>query len=754
MKRRLTFSLIVLGISSLIAQVLLVREVMMVFYGNEFFLGWTLFSWLFWISTGSLLFSRLIRFTNRLPRLLILCHAAITVLFPAAIWIVRASRLIVSPVPGQAPDLLPSLGFTFVALAPICLAASALFITAAKTWKVMGNPESLSNILGRSYMLETLGFVFGGMLFGYALVTADEFRVSALVQWLNVAACAVLYASPFSRSLITRLALAGAAAAATVVLSAAPRLSEHTTRYRFPGQQVLESRNSVHGNIAVTRMGNQYSFYQSGLLIGSEEEALWNEHLAHLPLLFHPAPSRVLLIGGGLTGVLSEILKHQPERVDYLELDPTLVEITRIYLPAEERRALDDLRVRIITQDGRFFMNRLAAGGNGEAVYDVIIVNLPNPSTILINRLYTEEFFRLARSLLKPGGLLSTHLAFSPDYLSPELEDLGASLFRTMTAVFDSVIVLPEYAAFFIASPDQALAYDPGPLVSRFIARGINANYLSVPYLEYRLTTDRITQVVKAFEENPNALPNRDRRPVACYYNLVHWISSLHPQAARLMSRAGKIRPFHLSGALFVFFILLLIRVRRVAGGGSLWAMGTASFTLMACEIIIILGFQIFYGYLYYRISLIIACLMLGMAAGSWAAVQVQSGIRPVTLVKLHTSLAVYAAFLIPLFSLLAPAMQRNALAIQVLFLGLAALLGGLVGFEYPAVNTLYLSAHKDDHRRAGWVYAVDVIGSCAGALLISMWLLPVIGLSSTLAALCVLNTITATALWLGKSGR
>ena len=120
---------------------------------------------------------------------------------------------------------------------------------------------------------------------------------------------------------------------------------------------------------------------------------------------------------------------------------------------------------------------------------------------------------------------------------------------------------------------------------------------------------------------------------------------------------------------------------------------------------------------------------------------------------KLHAELALYAALLIPLFGVLAPAMQRNALVVQVLFLAMAALLGGFVGFEYAAVTTLYLAAHHDDHRRTGWVYAVDIIGSCAGSLLISMWLLPVVGLPPILTALCALNILTAAALWAGNSG-
>lgn len=746
MKRRIVFSLIVLGVSAVIAQVLLVRELMIVFYGNEFFVGWTLFSWLFWVGAGCLLFGRALRFTTRLPATLAISHAAAAVLLPAELALVRAGRALAGPVAGQAPDLLPSLASTFLSLAPLCLTLAALFISAAKSWKLLGGDKPLGLLLGRAYVYETVGFVIGGTLFGYLLVTEDEFSVAAMVQWLNVAACAALYASPHVRSFIVRLALVAAAAAATVTTVAAPRMNIATQRYLFPGQKLVDTRNSIHGSVAVAHRAGQYSFYQNGLLSGSEEDALWNEQLVHLPLLCHPAPRRVLLIGGGLTGALNEILKHAPERVDYLELDPALIETSRAFLTPEQRAALGDPRVQILPLDGRLYLNRLAGSPEGP-VYDAIIVNLPNPSTILINRLYTLEFFELAKASLRPGGIFSTHLAFAPDYISPEMETLGASVHRTLAAAFKSVIVLPEYAAFFIASADAELAYDPAPLVERLAQRGIRTAYLSAAFIEYRLTTDRNARALDAFARNRDAQVNRDLVPVACHYQLACWVSSLHPRAARWLAAAGRIRPWHIASVLPVVFGIVLFRARRRPAGGSLWAMGTASFTLMACELAIVLGFQIFYGYLYYRISLIVACLMLGMAAGSWTASHLHGPVRRGTLARLHFLLAAYAAALLALFRTVGPLAQQHPVAFQALFLALAATLGAIVGFEFPTANKVLLAARGEDHRRAGAVYAVDLLGSCAGALLISVVLLPVLGVAQTLGALAALNATLAVAM-------
>ena len=78
----------------------------------------------------------------------------------------------------------------------------------------------------------------------------------------------------------------------------------------------------VTHDLAVTALDRQLNYHENGLLLGAENEPQASENLAHLSLLAHPAPRRVLLIGGGFNGVLGEILKHAPDRVDYVELDP------------------------------------------------------------------------------------------------------------------------------------------------------------------------------------------------------------------------------------------------------------------------------------------------------------------------------------------------------------------------------------------------------------------------------------------------
>ena len=739
MKRALAFSFATLGITSLIGQVLLIRELMIVFHGNEFFIGWILFAWFLWVGLGSLAAGKLGRMDLHPAQWLIGCHVAITVLLPASILLARCSRLVVGTVPGEIPDLLPSLAFSLFALAPLCLLLGAQFVVAARTWDSLKDRPKLDRILGEGYVHETLGFVIGGIMFGYFFITANEFLVVSFVAWLNVFAGSFLCALPRNRTLAARLVLILVSTLTAIVFLLARPINDRAARLRFPGQHLIDTRNSIYGNLAVTRDEEQYNFFENGLFLAADRGEMANEYTAHFPMLYHPAPKSVLLIGNGFNGALVEILKHAPVHVDYLELDPELIRMARAYIPDEFDRAFADPRVSVTIADGRFFMKqRLAAAGPG---YDVIIVNLPNPSTVLINRYFTKDFFLEARSLLKPDGLLSTKLTFSPDYVSRELENLGASVFRSLRSVFNHVTILPEHEIFFIASQQP-----PVLLKERLEQRQIRTRFATDQYISYRLTTDRISQVFRAFQENSTAQINRDEKPIACFYSLVYWISSFHPQLARIAATAGQVSVGWMAAAAGLILITILVVRRTLAGGIPVLAMGTGSFSLMACEVVIILAFQVFYGYLYYRLSLIIAGLMLGMAIGTWAATHVLEREHRLSLPCIHGGIAVYCLLFIFVSRFLAATPVKYSVAIELVFLLLAAAIGAFVGFEYPVANKLYLERNGGGRQKAGVIYGVDLVGSCMGALLAGVWMLPVLGIEGTMVALVVLNGMVAAA--------
>ena len=744
MRKALAFSVFALGITSIAAQVLLIRELLFVFGGNEFFIAWTLAAWLFWTALGAGLAGRLGDGPGSGPRRLVCGHAFAAAALPALLALIRAGRPLLGTVPGALPDLGPSLGFSFAALAPLCLGLGAQFVFGARAWGAVGAGAEPGCAQGRAYALETAGFVAGGLLYTYGLVAMNEFRAAGLLGGLNVAVGFALCAAARERSAPPRLALVLALAVLGPAVFRAEAIARRTDAWRFPGQVLVESRHSIYGHLAVTAVDRQLNFYENGLLLGAEDDPLASEQLVHYSLLAHADPRRILLLGPGFTGALGEILKHAPERVDHVELDPLWIELAKTYASPARRAALADPRVRTVFADGRSFLRRRSAE-DPSAGYDVAIVNLPNPGTALINRYYSREFFRDVRRRLAPGGVLAVRLAFSPDYLGRELENLGASIDRTLRAEFASVVLLPDYDVLFLATEEEASPPVAGEWIARYAARGLQTDFVIPPAIELRLATDRIGQVRAAFAANRTAQVNRDARPIACYYDFVYWLRSFHPRAAAIAGRWGE-RGWPWGAGLAALVVLGMAWAVRDKGSRRIgaWAMGLGSFTLMASEMILLLAFQSFCGYLYHELALILAALMLGMAVGAAFGTRHLPRSGPRTLAWIHASLAAYAAgFALFLHWLGTTALDPSAW-IEVAFLLLAAAIGGGIGFEFPAANRIYLKNDFAHSRRGGAIYVVDLLGSGLGALLIGLWALPVLGAGATLAILAALNAVVA----------
>jgi spermidine synthase len=88
-------------------------------------------------------------------------------------------------------------------------------------------------------------------------------------------------------------------------------------------------------------MHNQYSLMENGKYVSSFPDEYTHAPLAHLFLTQHPNPKNVLLIGGGIEGTIKEMLKYPIESLDYVQLDPKIIEVVKEYLPAEDRKPLE-----------------------------------------------------------------------------------------------------------------------------------------------------------------------------------------------------------------------------------------------------------------------------------------------------------------------------------------------------------------------------------------------------------------------------
>ncbi|OGZ32342.1 MAG: hypothetical protein A2V69_02645 [Candidatus Portnoybacteria bacterium RBG_13_40_8] len=742
MKRAIIFSLIVLGITSIVSQLIVIRELNTSFFGNEFFIGWTLFSWLFWTGIGSLLLNKLVKEEN-IFKLLVISNILIPIFLSLEIFLIRFSRILITAQAGQIPNLIPALLYGFIVLAPLCLILGLQFTIIARLWKYNYQGIELSRAIGKSYILETIGFIIGGLAFGYFLIFVNEFYGASIIALLNLLAGIFILAHRKIAGLkFLSIAFFGFF---ILIFIFSPFIDYQTNVFRFPNQTLIESKNSLYGNIAVTQLKDQYNFYESGLFLGTNKENIFNE-CVHIPLLYHQNPKNILLIGNGFNGIIKEILKHNPDKIYYLELDSELIKTTEKYFSNNLSVNLNDKRVEIINLDARYFLK------NSAEKFDLIIVNLPNPSTALINRFYTDEFYKEAKIHLSENGILSTYLKLSANYFGPEIENLDTSLYLALKNNFDSVLILPEDQHLFIASQNQ-LDNNPDSLIQRLEEREIKSNFVNEEYIKYRLNNDRVRTLNDLLDKNQTAKINQDQLPISCYYNFIYWISSFYPNLAKIFASLGELK--------FGWIIVMAIFGSLIFFHGPRkkipLVMAIAGFSLMAIEIIIIFGFQIFYGYLYYKISLIITALMTGMTLGSWLANRKLEQKTIKSIIKIHALIIVFSLILLFGFYSLFRISLKSSIFIEITFLIAAGLIGAIVGFEFPIINKLYLEQKtllrsSSYGGQAGIIYGADLIGSCLGAFLVSIFLVPIFGIYQALIFLGILNFIILIYLTLSSS--
>jgi len=675
-----------LGIISIISQVVIVRELMTAFFGNELFVGIVLGVWLLGTGFGSLLILKLSPGLKS-KKLCFLSEILLCLLLPILILLIRCF-VGVTLLPGEVPSFSQSLIFTFLILFPFCFLLGGLFSFGTKTWA----KKDLAFLVSRAYFFETIGFAIGGILFNFLFVSS---------------------AFPLPKN-FNRLSL----------------------KFRYPN--LVEITNSRYGNIVVTKTGNQFNFYESGTLLGPSEDREGSEYFIHTIFAFHQDPKNVLFIGGGLNGPLFEILKYKSlEKIDYIELDPKLVEIQVKYLPADLAKILENPKVNIHLLDARKYL-KLA-----QKKYDIIILSLPNPSTALLNRFYTQECFQEAKRLLTSGGVLSFTLDVPVDYLSEEARGLIASIDKTIKSVFSHTLFLPGETSILFLSSATTL-----PSKEKLVTHKVETNYFTPDYLFYLLSSQKIDQI-KALLAKEEPKINTDFHPTAYFLQTAFWQTTQSFKLAKIFKGTEKINWLIL--ALSALSILFFLKTKL---SSPILTMGIASFTLMTIEVLIIFLFQSKLGYLFSKIALIFTIILLSMGIGNLVGTKIKAAKKGLYLFKI----------LIILYLLIFFPTIKN-LPQEPIFYLLGEIIGLLVGTVFPLTNRVYFKASNYysssegaeatelrssrqartviDSEKVGVLYSADLFGAFFGAIFPSIFFIPIFGVQKTIIFLVAFSLFT-----------
>jgi spermidine synthase len=266
--------------------------------------------------------------------------------------------------------------------------------------------RTLANLNAADY----LGALVGGLVWPFILLPQlGMIRGAAATGIVNLVAAATVSIFLLRRVVSTRqLAMALCALAAALALLATLLVRAHdietTSRQRLYADPIIAYRHTAYQEIVITRRDNDTRLYlDGGLQFSTRDEYRYTESLVY-PALGKGARS-VLVLGGG-DGLAARELLRQPgiEKIVQVELDPAVIELARTTLRDANGGALDNPRVQVVIDDA---MNWLRAPERRpSAGFDAVIVDLPDPDTPVLGRLYSTEFYTLVAHALAPGGLM------------------------------------------------------------------------------------------------------------------------------------------------------------------------------------------------------------------------------------------------------------------------------------------------------------------------------------------------------------
>jgi spermidine synthase len=689
-----------LGFLSISFQVILLREFSVHFHGNEMTFGFFLAGWLLWGGLGSLSAHR---FKTGGPRFIpLLC--LILALFPFCLAGLRLSRLLLGLLPTEITGMSLMMAFALVLTLFLSFPFGMLFVAAA---------ELRGADAAGTYRLEALGAAAGGLAVQLLLIPhLSNWQAGGLIGL--VALGLGLTVRPGKVAPV--LPAAAGLALALVILLDGP-----ASRLYWKPLELIRTKDTPYGKLQAVRTDGDITLYINSVPAYSTADPSAAEEAVHFALLQRPGTRRALLIGGS-AGALEQALKYPGLELDYVELDPEVIRMSKELLPREQSAVFSSPRVQVFHQDGRAFLSRT------EERYDAVLLDLPEPSTAQLNRFYTRQFFETAAHKLRRGGLLSLRLPSSENYISPSRQRFLSALYQTLKAVFPQVEVVPGATNIFLASASP-LTLEAETLSRGLEELGIRNLYVRSELLRDRLSPFRVEWLRRMLVQGPKSV-NTDRVPLCYFFVSILWASQFRGLDAGALEFLSRLPPVILVGFPLglAFLFLLFLRFKKKPAASLLVPLGLLGFSGITAEILILLWYQTLYGAAYGRIALLLASFMAGLWLGStWSQKWKRHSQVQVRLVQ--AGLCLLAGSLILAFRLGPP---------QAVLFGLLLVFGILSGSLFVTANILFIKNRKD----LGTGYGLDLLGSFLGALAASAFLLPLAGLPLTAALLLGLNLI------------
>lgn len=430
----MNYLIVVYGINSIIAQSLIIREIISNFYSNEIFISFTIAGWLFSSIIGIYIadffktdkYIRLYHITNMflLYLTLIIIKLIKTKLFPLS----------------ENPDLLISFIISFFSSLIISIMQGIYFRTVSE--KYTGYVKT--------YYFDLLGYIIGGVIFYLSISNIKiEYLISILI-FINIIIL-------FQYTIITRISLIFLISISIFILS--------KINFSYTNKVFIETTNSKYSKIEVYKNQENVFIYSNSNLSSSNVKDISLELKAHTPFIFSKEAKKIALIGCDVN-VADELLKYTTD-VYIIDDDEKLFEYQKRYI-----------RIR---QNPIFIKTKEFIKQNN---FDIILISYSLPDSIYLNKFYSYEFFKSISNKLKERGIVLIKLPYTQTTPQKNLKKSLEIIFNTLSKVFKHIKAFGEDEIFIIASNSDIKSNN----------YTIKTNILTQNHIEYYLSKEIILQ--------------------------------------------------------------------------------------------------------------------------------------------------------------------------------------------------------------------------------------------------------------------
>lgn len=377
---------------------------------------------------------------------------------------------------------------------------------------------------------------------------------------------------------------------------------------RYRPDALVSSRDGRSGRLDVTRRGDQTAYFWNGQAAGVAGRSRPAEAFAGFALTQRPDARHITVIGGLLAGTAVEVARKSPEAtVTIIEFEPMVGE----FFAASALSRNGTLR----SGDPGAVMRELPP-------QDIVIIDLPDPSSVALARFFSREFFSLVREHNGPAMVLVVGMAGGQGMLTPETAALNRSVQRALRSVFRKVLLIPASRHLWVAADNDMPTADPV-----FVAERMGAQGLAGDWFNGALVNDALEpmhrELTGAAIEKADAGENRLLRPTALFETLRHTARRLDRPLPALFSSLPS-RPLSFLGVTLAFAAAVAVALSRLtrrriapARSAAIFAVSGAAFTLQLGLMALL---QLHVGQIYHLIALFTVSFMVGLTAGLWVS--------------------------------------------------------------------------------------------------------------------------------------